>query len=187
MRLKTRGALAALPLVLALSLTGCGGDEQDGGVASAGGGGQGGSGATAAASLSPQERGLKFAQCMRKNGVPMEDPVDGKIQLKADRRLPKETMQKAQEACRQYSPQANRDPKQAAAMEERGRKHAECMRKNGVEKFPDPQPGQGGMIRIQGEVAQDPDLQTAQKACQDVLGGKGGPGGAPGGPGGDGQ
>jgi hypothetical protein len=32
MRLRTRSALAALPLVLALSLAGCGGEEKDSGI-----------------------------------------------------------------------------------------------------------------------------------------------------------
>ncbi|WP_285693144.1 hypothetical protein [Actinomadura sp. NBRC 104412] len=186
-----RGALAALPLVLALSLAGCGGDEDGGGIASAGGG-KAGSKAKAAASLSPQDRGLKFAECMRKNGVPMEDPVDGKIkvQVKPGQGVSKETMDKATQACREYSPQADQDPQRAQAMSERAQRHAECMRKNGVEKFPDPDPNQPGLIRIRGDVAEDPDLETAQKTCQDILGGgPGGPGGGPrgGAPGGDGK
>jgi hypothetical protein len=187
MRLKTRGALAALPLVLALSLAGCGGDDEGGGVASADGG-RASSTAGATAGGDPRDMGHKFAQCMRQNGVPMDDPVDGRVQMKNDGSIPRETFDKAQEACRKYSPGANMSPEQAQAAEERRRKHAECMRKNGVEKFPDPQPGQQG-IRITGEVAEDPDLQQAEEKCQDLLGGRlgGGPGTPSGGAGGGGQ
>jgi hypothetical protein len=42
------------------------------------------------------------------------------------------------------------------------------MRKNGVEKFPDPKPDQRG-IMIGPGVADDPDFQKAQGACQSIL------------------
>ncbi|MFD0688228.1 hypothetical protein [Actinomadura fibrosa] len=173
MRMRTRGALAALPLVLALALTGCGGDDggEKDGVASAGGGKTGGA-AAGGAKLSQEEMGVKFAECMRKNGIPMDDPKDGKILLKIDKKTPKATVDKAMEACRQYNPQANAtgapDPKE----QERGRKYAECMRSNGVEAFQDPKPGQRG-IMIDGKVAEDPDFKAAQEKCQKILQGGG--------------
>ncbi|GAA1575682.1 hypothetical protein GCM10009678_68010 [Actinomadura kijaniata] len=168
MRPRSLGALTALPLVLALTLTGCGGDGDDGGVASAGGAGQG-TKAAASPSMNRDEMGQKFAECMRKNGVHMDDPKPGEgIQLKLDRSVTKETADKAMEACRQYNPAQNSaggpDPK----MEERNRKFAECMRANGVEKWPDPKPGQVGH-QIGPEVGDDPDLQTAQGKCRSIL------------------
>ncbi|MGK5551035.1 hypothetical protein ACSNOI_05415 [Actinomadura kijaniata] len=168
MRLRTLGALTALPLALALTLTGCGGDGDDGGVASAGGAGQG-TKAAASPSLSREEMGQKFAECMRRNGVPMEDPKPGKgIEVKVDKNTGKGNLDKAMEACRQYSPMQNSaggpDPK----MEERNRRFAECMRANGVEKFPDPTPGQVG-VRIGPEAGEDPDFRTAQDKCRNVL------------------
>lgn len=179
MRLRTRGVLATLPLAFALALTGCGGDGEDGsGVASAGGGKAAGSGAGAAAGsdLGPEEMGVKFAQCMRENGVQMEDPKPGGGLMVNGKGVDKATMQKAQEACRQYNPmeQAGRPP--SAEDQERGRKHAECMRENGVEAFPDPKPNQRG-IRITPEVGEDPDFEAAQQECQELLqgAGKGGP------------
>ncbi|MFI0354885.1 hypothetical protein [Actinomadura sp. 9N407] len=177
MRLRTRGALAAFPLVMALALTGCGGEGKEKGVASANGGKAAG-GASAAPSLSRDEMGVKFAECMRKNGIQMEDPEPGKgVLLKADKGNA-ETMKKAQEACRQYNPQQNAAPGGDAKAEERGRKFAACMRENGVEKFPDPKPGQRGII-IDREAGEDPDMQAAQQKCQEVLGGGGIPGGGP--------
>ncbi|GAB1510380.1 hypothetical protein [Actinophytocola sp. KF-1] len=174
MRRPTRVTLAALPLLCALAMTGCAADEQAADdVASAGGTS---SAAAADDEVSQEERdemGLKFAQCMRENGVPMDDPEPGKgIQLKIGPETTQETVQAAMEACREFNPQENGtgkpDPRREAAV----REFAQCMRDNGVEAFPDPEPGSGG-LKITGEVGQDPDFQTAQQTCQDTLTGAG--------------
>ncbi|WP_067827612.1 hypothetical protein [Actinomadura kijaniata] len=168
MRLRSLGALTALPLVLALTLTGCGGDGgDDGGVASAGGGQ--GTKAAASPSMNRDEMGQKFAECMRKNGVHVDDPQPGKgVQMLLDKKVPKATVDKAMEACRQFNPMQNSAGGVNPKMEERNRKFAECMRANGVEKFPDPKPGQRG-VQIGPEVGEDPDFQTAQGKCRSVL------------------
>ncbi|XVQ09938.1 hypothetical protein ACQP1W_46735 [Spirillospora sp. CA-255316] len=178
MRLRTRSALAALPLVLALSLAGCGGEEKQSGIPKGGNGGAAG-GNNAGAKLSPEEMGVKFAECMRKNGVDMEDPKPGQgIQLKVNPKN-KAQMEKAQEACRQYNPMEQGGGKPDPEAEERGRKFAECMRQNGVESFPDPKPGQRG-IRIEGNTGKDPDMDAAMEKCRKEYGPKGGPGGGAG-------
>ena len=69
--------LAALPLALALALTGCGSDDKGGTVASANGGASQGGAKQGGEQLSPEERGVKFAQCMREHGGDMEDPTPG--------------------------------------------------------------------------------------------------------------
>ncbi|GAA4240613.1 hypothetical protein GCM10022254_65980 [Actinomadura meridiana] len=167
MRLRT---MAVLPLALTLALaTGCGDDGGETGVASAGGANQSASPGGGGAKQDPDEMGVKFAQCMREHGIDMEDPKPGEgIRLKLQKG-DKETVDKAMEACRQYNPQANAtgapDPKQ----QERARKFAECMRQNGVEKFPDPKPGQRGIMIDKRTVGDDPDLEPAQRKCQDVL------------------
>ncbi|MEV1168209.1 hypothetical protein [Nonomuraea sp. NPDC049784] len=160
MRARVLGALAAAALFLA----GCGADDGGGAdVASVTG-----TGTQAAASAKPSEdpyqKMLKFAQCMRENGVQMDDPQPGKgILMKLDGSVPKETVDKAQEACKQYAPSGERsgqpDPKRGEAL----RKLAQCMRDNGVESFPDPD---GGAMRITGEVGDDPDFKSAQQKCQ---------------------
>ncbi|KAB2359059.1 hypothetical protein [Actinomadura montaniterrae] len=167
MRLRTQGALAALPLVMALALTGCGSkDGGDGGVASAGGGKQ----AAASKSADPKEMGVKYAQCMREHGVPMDDPQGGRVTLKLDGKTPKEKVDKAQEACRQYNPMENGAAKADPKMQEKVREFSECMRKNGVEDFPDPKPGQQG-IMMDKKLSEDPDFNNAQQKCKDVMGG----------------
>ncbi len=44
------------------------------------------------------------------------------------------------------------------------------MRENGVEKFPDPN---DGMMRMTEDIAEDPDFEKAQEACQKFMGGPG--------------
>ncbi|MDG4856890.1 hypothetical protein P8605_01720 [Streptomyces sp. T-3] len=166
MRRTVRSALAVVPLVFTVLLTGCGSQGGGTGVASADGVKK--DGASASASLSADEMGVKFAQCMRENGVPMDDPEPGGgIQLRVDGSIPKSTVDKALETCRKYQPQGakGKDGKGGEKM----RAYAQCMRKNGVEEFPDPE---GGGMRIDKGIAEDPDFDKAQEKCQDLMGGK---------------
>ncbi len=168
MRRLTRVTLAALPLALALLLVGCGAEDDGGdGVASAGSG-QTEETEASEPSLTPHEMGVKFAQCMRENGVDIDDPKPGEgIQMKLEG-VDRATVEAAQEACREYSPQQNAGPEQQAEMAERGRQFAQCMRDNGVEAFQDPDPNQPG-IRIDRSIADDPDFEAAQQTCQELL------------------
>ncbi|RJL31461.1 hypothetical protein [Bailinhaonella thermotolerans] len=159
------GALAAVPLAFTLALGGCGGGGGEGGdVPSAGGSG----GKPAAAAPTPtqdqHDLGLKYAQCMRENGVELPDPEPGKpFTMRFDGSVPREKVQKAMDACKRFAPfkeGAAKDPKRADAM----RAMSQCMRDNGVEKFPDPT--DAGGIQIGPEVGDDPDFQEAQKKCQ---------------------
>ncbi|MGN9838850.1 hypothetical protein ACTMTI_12080 [Nonomuraea sp. H19] len=167
MRGRVLSTLAAAPLAFTLLLTGCGaGDGGGSDVASVSGTGNQAA-SSAKPSEDPHERGLKFAQCMRENGVQVDDPEPGKgIMMKFDGSVPRETVEKAQAACKQYAPMGQKsgggDPKRAEAL----RKVAQCMRDNGVESYPDPE---GGMMRITGEVGNDPDFKSAQEKCQKQL------------------
>jgi hypothetical protein len=165
-------ASAAAPLALMFVLAGCGKSGNDGDkVASVSG--TASASASTSATLSPaeeQERALKFAQCMREHGVDMPDPVmeDGKIRIQMNVK-PGVDVDAAQAACKQYAP--NGGPgggKIDQAAQANMLKYAQCMRENGVEKFPDPDPNQGGM-RIEGDIANDPDFEKAQKACEQYM------------------
>ncbi|MER6145036.1 hypothetical protein ABT174_34260 [Streptomyces sparsogenes] len=169
------GMAAAVPLALtlALSLTGCGSDGGgDGKVASANGAEKSGGGESGE-KLSPQETGVKFAQCMREHGIDMEDPEPGEgIRLTIPAGTPKGKVEKAQEACLEWDPVQNGvGGKPDAKAQENVRKYAKCMREQGVEKFPDPQ-AEGG-IRLDGSVVDDPDFEKAEKACNKFMGGGG--------------
>ncbi|MCX5359817.1 hypothetical protein OG864_14020 [Streptomyces sp. NBC_00124] len=151
MRIRTKGARAALLLALALAVGGCGSD--DGGETV---------GAVAQSAEARDEQAVKFAECLREHGVEVADPEEGKG-IRITGRLPKSKVDAAMEACREYNPMqegASQDPE----IEERMRKMARCMRDNGVEEFPDPEPGKG--IQLTGPVVEDPDFEKAEKACE---------------------
>lgn len=155
MRIRTGGARAVLPsallLTLALAVGGCGSNDDDTDVATE----------VAADANAQDERAVKFVECLREHGVQVEDPDEGGG-IRITGRVPKEKVDAAMEACREYSPMqegASADPE----AEERMRKMAQCMRDNGVEDFPDPEPGRG--IQLDGGVAQDPDFEKAQQEC----------------------
>ncbi|TCO49397.1 hypothetical protein EV646_103375 [Kribbella antiqua] len=163
---------AAMLATAVLLLTGCGSADPGTQVASGTDGVQSTTPTSATPSLSRDEMAIKFTQCLREQGLNVPDPEPGKgpmLRFDKGSGVTPEKVEAAMEACREYNPQAegSPDPQQ----EENGRKYAECMRKNGVEKFPDPKPGQRG-IMIGPEVGDDPDFQTAQQACQSILAGK---------------
>jgi hypothetical protein len=172
---KRQQILGAAVVLAALALTGCGSSDDDGNQVASGAGAQPSTGTSSApASLSRDEKGIKFAQCLREHGLDVQDPEPGKgLQLKVDPSsgLSKEQVDKAMEDCKEFDPQADGSNNANPQAEENGRKFAECMRKNGVEKFPDPKPGQRG-IMIDQSVGEDPDFQKAQQACQPILAGK---------------
>ena len=165
---RTLAMPTALLLVLTLVLAGCGADDgPDDGVASASGKGSNNDSDGATSEEDRQAAGLKFAKCMREHGIEMEDPKGGRIGIKSG---PGEeaTMGKAQEACQQYLPKISEADRKKA--DERGLEFAQCMRRNGVEEFPDPE---GAMMRMDEGIADDSDFETAQEACQDLMGGPG--------------
>ncbi|GAB2553451.1 hypothetical protein [Kribbella endophytica] len=174
--MKRLSVLAAIALLGGLALTGCGAEPETNEIASGGTAStepSSSSGTEAAPeNLSQDEKGVKFAQCLREHGLDIADPEPGKgIQLKVgpESGLSREQVDKAMEDCRKYNPQGEGGPN--PQQEENGRKFAACMRENGVEKFPDPKPGQRG-IMIDQETGKDPDLEKAQAACQSILAGK---------------
>lgn len=148
MRRHLYGAAAAF--ILALALTGCGGGEQP---KAAG---------TPTTSLDPSAKGVKFAQCMRENGIDMADPEPGKPVLMKFQGVDQAKVQKAMEACREWAPEGMTNGKQDPQQAEQMRKFAQCMRENGVESFPD-QEGNG--IRVDAKVAEDPDFEAANAKC----------------------
>jgi hypothetical protein len=171
-----------------LTLCGCGGAAGgDSGIATAGG--RATPTASATPSLSAEQAGLKFAQCMRAHGVDMPDPqvgAGGGTSIRIQGKVTPQTVDKAQKACEQYMPKlggTGSRGKPDAAAQERALKFAKCMRTNGVD-MPDPD-FTGGGVRIrsqgggsggagQGPRPDDPTFQKALKACRSLLGGDGG-------------
>ncbi|MFI6480267.1 hypothetical protein ACIBH1_20190 [Nonomuraea sp. NPDC050663] len=166
-----RRILPALTLAAVLSLmAGCGASQAAGGVASVSGATATAAAPTATATADPLEQGREFAQCMRDNGVPMEDPdpnqgLAGRLG-KVDRNSA--AFVKALEACRDVAPFADR--KELAPEDlEKMRAFAACMRDNGVD-MPDPDLAGGFAAQIGKISPDDPKVAKALEACNDELG-----------------
>ncbi|WP_245927161.1 hypothetical protein [Nocardioides silvaticus] len=169
---RSRGGLRRLVapavVLLALTLSGCGDEEDDGGVASAGGDASASGDTADPAGMDDRDRMLAFAGCLRDNGLDVDDPAEGEgLQLKFGPETDRATVEAAMEACREFAPEGG--PGGGRIDSETMLEFAECMRANGVEAFPDPDPDQGGMM-IDRDIAEDPDFEAAQEACKDILG-----------------
>lgn len=174
--------MAMVPILVALTLAGCGGSGgEDDGVATAGNGKQ--ASASPTPSLDNEQRQQLFAQCMRDEGVEVEAQVesDGKKQSLRFR-APGEggpepaKVQAAMAKCKQFLPNGGEPPKLSAEELERSRQYSKCMRDNGVPNFPDPNENGGIMIGPEVGSPDDPGFKAAEETCRalapDVGGGK---------------
>lgn len=161
--------VVALSAVLALTVA-CGSEDTGDGVASAGGGAAGAS-ATPSQSLDPEEARLKFAQCMRENGVDMPDPDgSGRVAIKG-RPGDQGKLQDAMKKCQHFMQGAIAKRLEDPEVRDQMLKFARCMREHGID-MPDPRPGEGVQLRMQnGDRAK---VEAAQKACGELR-----PGGGP--------
>lgn len=145
----------ALVVLVAALLAGCGS------------GGDGG----ATAPDDEKAKALKYAQCMRDNGVDMPDPTfgeDGSIRM-GTMALGKDddptVFTAATEACKEFRSSSRFDPDDPKLKEER-LEFAQCMREHGVDvSDPDAQ----GRTSIDESSVDDKTLDDAMTAC-----GKGG-------------
>src|SRR3984893_7910179 len=186
MRMHVRRGLVVCVL-LAASMAGCGGSAGNDGVATAGSPGSKATSSAGTGALSEQDRALKFAQCMRDNGVPnFPDPKfsdGGGLSIDVPEGSDPQKVDAAMKTCRQYLPNGGEPPKVDPQRAEQNRKFAKCMRDNGVANFPDP--GPDGGIQVNGNDPgmnmDDPKFQAAQKACAQYLPSGGAPGNQTGG------
>ena len=92
--------------------------------------------------LSARDKAVKFAECMRANGVPHFPDPDPKGDSSFGVDVSKEVFTKAVDACKDLKPpgalSAKRTPKQQSA----SLRFAQCVRDHGVKDFPDPVNGE---------------------------------------------
>jgi hypothetical protein len=93
------------------------------------------------------EQAMKFAQCMRDNGVSQFPDPDASGTLTIDQvangsrvDTNSATFQQALTACRDLEPAGFAGQKRSAQQQEAALKFAQCIRDNGVKDFPDPAP-----------------------------------------------
>ena len=113
---------------------------------------------------------MKFAQCMRENGMTwFADPEPGQrgLRIAVPPGQDKTKVDAAMEACKKFMPNGGEPPKLDAAALEQARQMAKCMRANGVPNFPDP--SADGGIRIDGRKLGtgpgDPQFDAAEEKC----------------------
>ena len=131
--------------------------------------------------------GAKFAACMRAHGVPnFPDPnSQGAIQIGPSSGIDprSQKFQAASQACRSLLPNGGQPtPQQLAQAQRKALQFSACMRKHGLNDFPDPQITSSGGIGIRIRVGgpnsdldpSSPVFQAAQKACGGIIGKPGG-------------
>ncbi|GAA3790392.1 hypothetical protein GCM10022226_06700 [Sphaerisporangium flaviroseum] len=108
---------------------------------------------------------VKYAQCLRQQGVNASDPPAGEDGFNLDARgVPKDKLEAALKTCKQYAPKE--EPPSAEDLD-RMRKTAACLRKNGVEAS-DPTAAEPG-IRV-GSPPPGKDIDAIMAACQKEVG-----------------
>jgi hypothetical protein len=163
-------------LVLVLGLSACGTSASGTGVATApttttsaasAATGAADSSIAAKASTNAVDKGVAYAQCMRKHGVDMPDPTKKGLKLNPNGGGPvKQDMRKvnaAMAACKSLLPAGADLAKPPAGAVAELRALAKCMRANGIPKFPDP--GANGQLMIDKSTGIDP-TSAAFKAAQ---------------------
>jgi hypothetical protein len=144
---------------------------------SCGGGDGEGSDAAGSEANERQEALLEFAECMREHGVDMPDPEiddDGLVRIGPNpgSEVDPETMQEADEACRDLMPKMEEpSEEERIEMQDALVEFTQCMREHGVD-MPDPS-GDGRIIfrgNQQSDVDpavdfDDPEFQKAQEEC----------------------
>jgi hypothetical protein len=155
-------SLAASAAALALAAAGCGGSKDP---------------ESASSSANPTlEKAVKYAQCMRENGLTkFPDPdKNGKFVIAAGGpRRDSPQFKKAQQACKSQEPPGIKDdPAEIAKDQASWLKFAQCMRQHGIKDFPDPTDGRLLVDRKRINV-NSPQFKNALKACRGVGGGPG--------------
>ena len=173
--------LAGLALALLLCLSaGCGSDTDDDADLpdAAGATSESTNGDDDEADLAPEDAMLKFAQCMREQGVDMPDPEPGGGIRVNGEDMSQAEMEAAQAACQKWMDMAEPDDAGQELSEEEKQSFldmAQCMRDRGY-NFPDPT-FDGGRVSQKIEKGDgdmpgpdDPGFQKDQEECSAEAG-----------------
>ena len=117
--------------------------------------------------------GIRFAQCMRANGV--LDFPDGRITPASGINPASPAYESAQNTCKKYLPRARAGPPPTPpSLVREELALARCMRANGVPNFPDPNAQGNIQFPITSPIPQSPAFQRAShgpcKKYSDTLG-----------------
>ena len=143
-------AIAAVTVLLGLS-AGCGSDsgDDDDALPDAAGASSSAASGDDETELDRDDAMLKFAQCMRENGIDMPDPTPGGGMRISGEGVPKDQMEAAQSACQKWMDMAEPDDAGHEMSEDEKQQFldmAACMRDRGY-NFPDPTFEGGGVTQ----------------------------------------
>jgi hypothetical protein len=162
--------LAALALVALISLIGAGcGSNAPSETGTASNSGTGGS-----KNATDQDKAVKFAECMRANGVPDFPDPNAKGEFVYGVSVSPAVWTKAVDACKDLQPPGTLSAKRSPEQQSASLRFAQCIRENGVEDFPDPVNGEPLVNTYEIPSANRPGgmtiLNAAMEKCGDVLG-----------------
>ncbi|MCO1575990.1 hypothetical protein M8C13_09510 [Crossiella sp. SN42] len=170
----TRLGLGVTALVTAFTLSACGGEDKADGPASLNGGNKGTEQKAGADDVpkDPKAAMLKFAACMRENGVdfPDPDPNSGGMARAIPMEGDHSKMDKANEACKKYLPKSDFDPNDPKEKDKRAKMN-QCLREKGID-IKEAEGGNGATINL-GD-----DKEKAEKAMKECGMGNAGMAGA---------
>jgi hypothetical protein len=120
--------------------------------------------------LTPRDKAVKFAECMRANGVPHFPDPDAKGAVNFGVDVSREVWLKAVDACKALKPpgalSSKRTPKEQAA----SLRFAQCVRDHGVKDFPDPVNGEPMIDTYKIPSSNKPGGMTILNAATHVCG-----------------
>jgi hypothetical protein len=175
------GLLIVLLVLVVLAGAGCGGGSESSGVANVETEGGNAPAETTTPSTEETEQAmLRFAQCMRDQGIDYPDPApdaNGNLRLRPPTgNVDQEQLESAQEACQEHlegviQPRSEEDETE---FQDALLKYARCMRDNGVD-VPDPPAASSDFGAFREQIDRnDPQFQSANEECQryiaDVVG-----------------
>jgi hypothetical protein len=149
----TKTLLALSSVALAAALVGCGNDP--------------GGSTSASPTVNAQDQGIKYAQCMRKHGIQMEDPKPGGgISLRM-KQGDESKLKAAETACKAYAPVRPAKGRESAEDLDRQRKLAQCLRRNGLD-VKDPKPNEP--FQIKSTQKDEAKMRKAMQTCSAEAG-----------------
>jgi hypothetical protein len=177
-----RKTWAAAALAIVVTSAGCAGTRSTGGNNTAATAGTVSSGVNSTATT--RAKAVKFAECMRANGVGAFPDPDASGELTIDAVANGSSLdtssaafEQALSACKDLEPPGFTGHKRSTQEQERALEFAQCMRDNGVPDFPDPTPDSplidtSRIPSAAGRGARSiPGFQATVQKCRDYLAG----------------
>jgi hypothetical protein len=166
---RTLRPLAVLAMVALIGVIGAGcGSNAPSGTGTASSSGTGGN-----EKLTAQEKAVKFAECMRANGVPHFPDPDPKGDFNFGVDVSREVFTKAADACKAVKPPGALSSKRTPAQQSASLRFAQCVRDHGVKDFPDPVNGEPLIDTYKIPSSNKPGgmtiLNAATQACGDIV------------------